>query len=109
MVPRSVLMAKAVKDAGVDVELLGNVIAKQYRGWTNNGNNDYYTRNDAVYGDIQGQPTGYLYDVRSYGNPTDGEARWGQGPCRLNAETYSAILYPIADRIVPPPIDNLGP
>ena len=108
MVPRSVKMAKAVADSGVDVDTLGNVIAKQYRGWSNNGVNDYYTRNSPEYGDVQGLPTGYLYDVRSYGNPAEGKPRWGQGPRRLNAQTYSAILYPIADRLVPPPIDTLA-
>lgn len=129
MVPRTVQMAKAVFDAGVDVELLGNIVFRQFRGWTNLGDTGYYTRNDPEYGDVQGFPTGFLYDVRSYdgsfvmASPTSKpytpnyESRWGQPPLRPT-DSISTIrpkggiscswIYPTADKPVAPPIDLLA-
>jgi len=114
MNPRAVLVAAAVADSGlVDVEIDGNILAATYKSWMNNGRGDYYTRIDSEYNTAYGDPTGFQYDVRSFGNPCDFLPRWGQAPKRKidNGATtgipYSGVLYPRATNLNPPPIDTL--
>jgi hypothetical protein len=115
MNPRAVQMAKAVAeyDAGsIDTELLGNILAPQYRGWTNNSAN-YYTRSisDPLYAHgspFMGQPCVYGYID---GNPV---YRWF--PSRPS-NYWLGSSYPVRGIVpglfsgtpYPAPIDNLDP
>jgi hypothetical protein len=90
------------------------------KGWTNNYQ-EYYTQLPPnSYGVNSGDPTMFNYTVHSYDSA--GDSKWAQTPRRLiNAEVYpfvppstnqqaiqySAILYPVSDNPLPPPVDTL--
>ena len=93
------------------------------KGWTNNYQ-EYYTQlQPNGYGVNPGDPTMFNYTVHSYtitGLP--GEPKWAQAPRRLingtvapfvppnvnsQAIQYSAILYPVSDSPLAPPINTL--
>lgn len=115
MNPRAVQMAKAVTDynaGSIDTELLGNVLAPQYKGWTNNSAN-YFTQvapdstwqtgnpfmgQPCVYGYNNGTPIYRWFPVR----PSN---TWnGSGALSIRAITPS--LY--SGHPTPPPIDGLA-
>jgi hypothetical protein len=119
MNPRAVQMAKAVAeyDAGsIDTELLGNILAPQYRGWTNNSAN-YYTRSDGVpfieYW-VHGLP--FMGQPCVYGYLDDGTPLYRWFPVRPSNFWFSSS-YPVNGIVpgnvsgapLPPPIDNLDP
>lgn len=115
MNPRAVQMAKAVAeyDAGsIDTELLGNILAPQYRGWTNNSAN-YFTQvppdqtwqagnpfmsQPCVYGYNNGTPIYRWFPVR----PSNTWNGFGALPIRaITPSLYSGTP-------TPPPIDGLA-
>ena len=117
MNPRAVQMAKAVAeyDAGsIDTELLGNILAPQYRGWTNNSAN-YYTRSDGIpfieYW-VHGLP--FMGQPCVYGYLDDGTPLYRWFPVRPS-NFWVSSSYPVRGIVpgsvsgapLPPPIDNL--
>lgn len=90
------------------------------KGWTNNYQ-EYYTQLPPnSYGVNSGDPTMFNYTVHSYDSA--GNSKWAQAPRRLinatvspfvppstnqQAIQYSAILYPVSDNPLPPPVDTL--
>ena len=98
MIPRAVLMTKAVTAAGVPAEN-GNILAPFYKSWPNNGAS-YYTR-----GVNQGWPTMFTFNVHSF---PDGEPAWAQPPARYRGNGFSAALYPVADSTTEPAVDTLS-
>lgn len=107
MVPRTVVMAKAVADAigEYNVEEYGNILAKPYMGWSNN----YYAYflGSAGYApaDTLGRPVDFNYYIHSY---TDGQPRWAQPSKRKFGDGFSAILYPVADSPTAPPLNTIN-
>ena len=112
MNPRAVQMAKAVVDSGlVDVELLGNILAPQFKGWTNNSAN-YYTQVPPAPSWQAGNPFMSQPCVYSYNEGTP-IYRWfpvrpsntwnGAGSIPIRAITPSFF----SGAPVPPPIDIL--
>jgi hypothetical protein len=118
MNPRAVQMAKAVAeyDAGsIDTELLGNILAPQYRGWTNNSAN-YYTRSpDLAALWFHGSP--FMGQPGVYGYQEDGTPLYRWFPVRpsniqgLAGPDYAQVRgitpSPFSGLPEPPPIDNL--
>ena len=120
MNPRAVQMAKAVAeyDAGsIDTELLGNILAPQYRGWTNNSAN-YYTRSDGIpfiEHWVHGLP--FMGQPCVYGYLEDGTPLYRWFPVRPSniqglADPDYAQVRGITPSLLsgfpgPPPIDNL--
>ena len=93
------------------------------KGWTNNYQ-EYYTQLPPnSYNVNPGDPTMFEYDVHSYTiTGLAGEPKWAQAPRRLinatvspfvspntnqQAIQYSAILYPVSDNPLAPPVDSL--
>jgi hypothetical protein len=90
------------------------------KGWTNNYQ-EYYTQLGPVpgYGTTSGDPTMFEYIVHSF-TPT-GDPKWSQPPHRFNqfqvlpfvppnnnpAAIQYSFIHPVADSLVPPPIDVL--
>lgn len=98
-------MAKAVAEfngGSIDTDLLGNILAPQYKGWTNNSPN-YYTRTGSDQwkpgSPFMGQPTVYNYQSGQ------GLFRWfptrPPGIRGIVPGEYSGTLEK-------PPIDNLS-
>lgn len=119
MNPRAVQMAKAVAeyDAGsIDTELLGNILAPQYRGWTNNSAN-YYTRSAPIPLWYQGSP--FMGQPCVYGYLDDGTPLYRWFPVRPSnywptgfgtpAQAVRGIVPSLLSGYpTPPPIDNLN-
>ena len=116
MNPRAVQMAKAVTEynaGSIDTELLGNILAPQYRGWANNSAN-YYTRSSGpdgfwshgspfmgqpcVYGYVEGTPVYRWFPVR----PSN-----IQGFLPDYAQVRGITPSPFSGVLAPPPIDTL--
>jgi hypothetical protein len=121
MNPRAVQMAKAVAeyDAGsIDTELLGNILAPQYRGWTNNSAN-YYTRSPDPAGIwVHGSP--FMGQPGVYGYQEDGTPLYRWFPIRpSNFQGFVGSAKPdyakvrgivpgfFSGTLGPAPIDNL--
>jgi hypothetical protein len=119
MNPRAVQMAKAVAeyDAGsIDTELLGNILAPQYRGWTNNSAN-YYTRTGVSFWNpgspFMGQPC--VYNYQSDGSPLyrwfpvrPSNTWWDSNGAQQNAIPVRGIVPSgLSGTAYIPPIDNL--
>lgn len=100
MIPRAVQMAKAVVEAAVDVDEVGNILAPFYKSWPNNWG-QYYT-----YGVNQGLGTMFAYSVHSFDNT--GAPRWAQPPARRFDTRFTGALYPVADSLNAPPIGGLS-
>jgi hypothetical protein len=117
MNPRAVRMAKAVTeyDSGsIDTALLGNVLAPQYRGWTNNSAN-YYTKTGStlwnpgtpfmaqpcVYGYVEGQNLYRWFPVR----PSN---VWPQGMGYTIQPVRGIVPSLLSGTPTPPPIDTLA-
>ena len=98
-------------------------ITPALKGWTNNYQ-EYYTQLQPNDYDVDpGDPTMFEYDVHSYTiTGLAGEPKWAQAPRRLinatvspfvppntnqQAIQYSAILYPVSDNPLAPPVDTL--
>ena len=98
-------------------------ITPALKGWTNNYQ-EYYTQLQPNNYDVNpGDPTMFEYDVHSYTTVSPvGEPKWAQAPRRLinatvspfvppntnqQAIQYSAILYPVSDNPLAPPVDTL--
>jgi hypothetical protein len=119
MNPRAVQMAKAVAefDSGsIDTELLGNILAPQYRGWTNNSAN-YYTRSDGIpFIEVWVHGLPFMGQPCVYGYLDDGTPLYRWFPVRPSNYWFNSS-YPVRGIVpgyvsgtpLPPPIDNLDP
>lgn len=99
MIPRAVKMAKAVTDEYLPHHM-GNILAPFYFSWPNNWG-QYYTS-----GPNTGLGTMFSFSVHSF--DTNGAPRWSQPPARRFNTSFSGALYPVADSLTPPPINDLG-
>jgi len=119
MNPRAVQMAKAVTEynaGSIDTELLGNILAPQYRGWTNNSAN-YYTRSPNLAG-LWSHGSPFMGQPCVYGYLDDGTPVYRWFPIRPSsfigyglafAQMRGIIPSALSGVPVPPPIDNLDP
>jgi len=99
MIPRAVLMAKAVDDSYVDTADKGNILAPFYKSWANNWG-QYYT-----YGPNQGLGTMFAYSVHSFDG--SGAPRWAQPPARKFNSRFTGFMHPVADSLTPPATTDL--
>jgi len=116
MNPRAVQMAKAVTEynaGSIDTELLGNILAPQYRGWTNNSAN-YFTRSAPVPLWVHGSP--FMGQPSVYGYSYNGIPIYRWFPMKqyiFSAEPNpkGRAIVPLSSEVFsfPPPADNLDP
>ena len=119
MNPRAVQMAKAVTEynaGSIDTELLGNILAPQYRGWANNSAN-YFTRTENLQFNpgtpFAGQPCVYSYDasgtLRYRWFPVRPTNIWwtNSGGFQPTKPIRAIVPCGTTGSIPPPPIDNL--
>jgi len=107
MVPLTVVMAKAVADiiGEESVSEYGNIIAKPYMGWSNIYSAYFLGSPGNAPSDTLGRPVTFSYYVHSWlGN----QPRWAQPSKRIFGNGFSAILSPVADSLVPPPLDSVS-
>ena len=106
MVPRTVQMAKAVADllGPEEIEEYGNIIFKSYTGWSNIYQGYFLGSAGAAPPDTLGRPVMFSYYVHSW---LENEPRWAQPPKRKFDDGFSAILFPVADSLVPPPLSSI--
>ena len=99
MIPRAVLMAKAVENSYVDTDDKGNILAPFYKSWANNWS-QYFT-----YGTNQGLGTMFTFSVHSFDG--SGAPRWAQPPARRFGTRFTGALFPVADSTTPPATTDL--
>ena len=103
MIPRTVLMAKAISDIiGPEFEAdLGNVIGPVCRkGWSNNYAEWFLDGPDTL-----GLPTMFSYNVHHW---EDKQPFWAQRPVKKFDSPFGAVMFPIADNPVAPPLTTLN-
>lgn len=108
MIPRTVVMAKAIADeiGPYNVEEYGNIIAEPYKGWSNIYSAYFLGSSGYAPSDTLGRPVMFSYYVHSY---LDNQPLWAQPPKRKFGQGFSAILYPIADNPTAPPLNTVNP
>ncbi len=81
------------------------LIRPAMKGWTTNYS-EYYTEIPPnAYGVNPGDPTCFTFSVHSY--DATGNPRWAQPPSFSASSIGPGYLYPVADRLAPPPIGSL--
>jgi hypothetical protein len=106
MVPRTVVMAKAVADIIGEgpVSEYGNIVAKPYMGWSNIYSGYFLGSPGSIVNDTLGRPVTFSYYVHSW---LAKQPRWAQPSRRIFGNGFSAILSPVADSPVPPPLNSV--
>lgn len=90
MVPRTVVMAKAISDivGEAEVEEYGNIIYKPYRGWSNIYNGYFLGSAGYTPPDTLGRPVTFSYYVHSWQNK---QPHWAQPSKRISE--MDLVLY----------------
>lgn len=107
MIPRVVQMAKAISDiiGPGGVEEYGNILAKPYKGWSNNYNSYFLGSPGEAVSDTLGRPTMFNYSIHSW--DPNGNPRWAQPCARKFNIGFGSALYPVQDSLTPPPLNEV--